>query len=243
MGGGDGSWAVPVLVALAAVAAVVGLVVTAAADRRRRERLLVWSAERGWRWDARGDGLEHLLPGEPFGRGHSRQASSVVQGRWGDHDALAFDYRFRETTGSGKNRRTRTYRFAVVALHLPVALPQVHVGPENAFHRLAQAFGADDIDVESEAFNRRYRVRAADRRGAFALLHPRLVEMLAHTEPVEWRTDVSSRGPLLLSWWSGRLEAVELQHRLVLLDAVVGQVPDYVWRDAGWEPGGPRPVA
>lgn len=239
----DGRWVFPVLALLFLALAVGGIALSVVADRRRRERLLVWSAERRWEWRDTDQRLLDFLPGEPFGRGRSRRVGNVVHGTWEGRPAVGFDYRYKVTTGSGKNRRTRTYRFAVAAIHLPAELPRVHVGPENAFHRIAQAFGADDIEVESHEFNRRYTVEADDRRAAFSILHPRLVETLTQVEPVEWRTDVSALGPVIVSWWSGSLEAVALQQRLILLDTVVDSVPDYVWRDAGWEPGGPgRPA-
>lgn len=230
-------WLVVVLVAV-----VVGLVVgsaaglQAAADRRRREALLVWSAERRWDWVGPDDSLVHLLPGEPFGRGHSRSARQTMTGTWDGRPVLAFDYTYRVTTGSGKNRRTSTYRYGVLAVLLPVALPRVQVEPEGALDRIAQAFGADDIEVESHAFNSRYTVRSSDRRAASAILHPRLVELLTTVEPVAWRTDVSSRGPVLLTWWAGRLDPVTLQQRLLLVDRVLDAVPAWLWREHGWDP-------
>ena len=99
--------------------------------------------------------------------------------------------------------------------------------------------GFDDIEVESHEFNRRYRVEARDQRAAFAILHPRLVETLTQVEPVEWRTDLSVHGPVLVTWWSGVLEPDEVTQRLILLDRIVDSVPDYVWRDAGWDPAAP----
>lgn len=229
-------WVLPTVLLLAVIAVGAALVMGYVADRRRRERLLVWSAQQRWQWQGTDAGLVDFLPGEPFGRGDRRSIRNVLQGPWGGRPGLAFDYTFTVTTGSGKNRRTQTHRHAVVALLLPAPLPRVHVGPENVFHRIAQGFGFDDIDVESDAFNRRYRVQAADRRDAFAILHPRLVETLTQVEPVEWRTELSVRGPVLVSWWTGTLDTVQLQHRLILLDRIVDSVPDYVWRQAGWEP-------
>lgn len=232
---------VPALI-VAGVVLVVGFAVASfVAERRRRERLFTWSVERRWSWTDSDPRLVDMLPGEPFGRGHSRSVRSAMNGRWDGRPALAFDYSFKETKGSGKDRRTQTYHHAVVAVQLPVPLPRLHVGPENVFHRIAQSFGADDIDVESHDFNRRYRVQADDRRAAFAILHPRLVELLTQVEPVEWRIDLATIGPVVLTWWSGRLEPVQIQQRLILLDRIVDSVPDYVWRDAGWEPNGTRP--
>jgi hypothetical protein len=234
-----GPLVLPAVLILAVLVVVAGLVMGAVADRRRRERLLVWSAERRWQWEGSDPRLVDFLPGEPFGRGHSRSVRNVVHGFWDGRQAVGFDYVYKVTSGSGRNRRTRTYRHGVVALHLPAVLPRVHVGPEGVFHKIAQSFGADDIDVESHEFNRRYRVEATDRRAAFAILHPRLVETLTRVEPVEWRTDLSVHGPVIVTWWSGALEPVDLTQRLILLDTIVDSVPDYVWRDAGWDPVAP----
>lgn len=233
----------PAIALLVGAVVVGGLVAGAAADRKRREQLLVWSSERRWQWEATDPRLVDFLPGEPFGRGHSRSVRNVVHGLWDGRQAVGFDYTYKVTSGSGKNRRTRTYRHGVVALHLPAVLPRVHVGPENVFHKLAQGIGFDDIEVESHEFNRRYRVEARDQRAAFALLHPRLVETLTQVEPVEWRTDLSVHGPVVVSWWSGALEPVALTQRLILLDTIVDSVPDYVWREAGWDPAPPGPAA
>jgi hypothetical protein len=229
----------PGIALLVGAVVVGGLVAGAVADRRRREQLLVWSAERRWQWEATDTRLVDFLPGEPFGRGHSRSVRNVVHGMWDGRQAVGFDYVYKVTSGSGKNRRTRTYRHGVVALHLPAVLPRVHVGPENVFHKLAQGIGFDDIEVESHEFNRRYRVEARDQRAAFAILHPRLVETLTQVEPVEWRTDLSVHGPVLVSWWSGALDPVQLTQRLILLDRIADSVPDYVWREAGWDPAAP----
>jgi hypothetical protein len=240
-GGPDlGSLAVPALALLVLAVVVGGAVLTWVHDRRRREALLLWTVDRHWTYERRDPRLVDFLAGAPFGRGHGRHAGNVVRGTWDGREALAFDYRYRVTSGSGKNRRTRTYRHGVVAVLLPTALPRVHVGPENVFHKLAQAFGADDIEVESHEFNRRYRVEARDRRAAFAILHPRLVETLTQVQPVEWRTDLSVLGPVMVSWWSGTLEPTEVQQRLLLLSHVVRSVPGWLWREQGWEPG-PEP--
>lgn len=226
----------PVLLGLAVVVVLAFAVLGWVAERRRREALFAWSVDRAWSFAPGDPRLVDLLPGAPFGRGHSRQVRTVLRGRWGSREALALDYRYKQTSGSGKDRRTRTYDHAVVALHLPVPLPRVHVGPESVFDRVLQAFGADDIEIESHDFNRRYRVEARDRRAAVAILHPRLVELLTSVEPAEWRSDFSSEGPVLVSWWSGALEPAALQHRLVLLDRIVASVPDWLWRESGGEP-------
>ena len=101
--------------------------------------------------------LVDLSRGQPFGQGSSRRAIEVLRGHATTAGpALSFTYVW--TTGSGKNRTT--HHAHVVALGLPTFLPTVEVTPEGLGARLAKLVGAQDVQFESEAFNRAYRVAA-----------------------------------------------------------------------------------
>ena len=49
---------------------------------------------------------------------------------------------------------------------------------EGLFSKLAQAVGYDDIDFESAEFSRKFCVRSKDKRFAYDVCHPRLMEYL-----------------------------------------------------------------
>ena len=65
-----------------------------------------------------------------------------------------------------------------------------------------------------------------DARFASDVLHPRMMELLLTQPDVAFRFD----GPSVLTVRQGRAPLSEVEARLVLLDAIVDEVPDHVWR-------------
>jgi hypothetical protein len=90
-------------------------------------------------------------------RGRSRTMSNLLRGNTRSVDFSLFDYSY--VTGSGKNRSV--HRFTVAAFDTPLLhLPDFELTPENLFHKLAGAFGYQDIDFAGfPAFNRKYLLR------------------------------------------------------------------------------------
>ena len=119
---------------------------------------------------------------EIFRRGHSRTAKYTMRGRielFGKPcDVCAGDFRYKVTSGSGKNRSTRTYLFSYLIVQPPWPAPALLVRPEGFFDKVKGALGFDDIDFESEEFNRRFWVQSNDKRFAYDVLHPRMMEFL-----------------------------------------------------------------
>jgi hypothetical protein len=90
--------------------------------------------------------------------GHSKAANRMMCGKLAGEDVTIFDYRY--TTGSGKSSH-RHYQ-TVVLFNAP-GLAEFSLGPENFFHRIAQAFGYQDIDFDDNAeFSKAYLLRGPD---------------------------------------------------------------------------------
>jgi hypothetical protein len=128
-------------------------------------------------------------------------------------------------------------RFAVWLMTLPSALPALEVRPEGVFGgRVAAALGMGDLELESEEFNRAFRVSVDDDRYGSAMMHPRMMEFLLATgqaQGASWRI----MDDVLLSWERHHAEPDEVLPRLDLLGAIVGLVPSYVWKDFGPQAG------
>jgi hypothetical protein len=223
------------------VVAVIGLVVVAVvlgfyAQKKRQEALARWAASVGWVYVGRDDSLVHLSERAPFGTGHGRRTGEVMRGSFGGVEAMSFAYTWQ--TGSGDDEDTHTVH--VVALALPAYLPIVEVQPEDLTTRVARAFGGQDLEFESDDFNRAFRVQAGDRRTAYAILHPRLMERLLQTDArgLSWRTD----GTWIVSWSPGATDVAVVASRLALLQAIVASVPRHVWQDHGYDPLPPPPA-
>ena len=94
------------------------------------------------------------------------------------------DFTYKVTTHSGKSSSTRTYRFSYLIVHLPFGrVPDLLIRREGLFDKLAGAFGFDDIDFESAEFSRRFFVKSTDKRFAYDVIHPRMMEFLLAGEP------------------------------------------------------------
>lgn len=124
---------------------------------------------------------------EIFRRGRSRVAENTLSGHMtiaGQRCRVKMgDFRYKQDHGAGKNRRTVTRRFSYLIVHLPYRTPAVLVRPEGMFDKVAAAFGFDDIDFESAEFSRRFFVKSSDKRFAYALLEPRMMEFLLAARP------------------------------------------------------------
>jgi hypothetical protein len=202
-------------------------------ERERRARYVAFAQERGWTYTPRDNTLVRQFRGEPFGRGSARRASHVLRGQYGGREAVVFDYRFVTRSSDGQQQTTQTHRFTVCALRLPAALPRLELTAENPLTRLAGALGFDDVELESEDFNRRYRVRSDDRRLAYDVLHARTIEQLLALPTLNLRLD----GADAVLWERGTTSLPDVPARLAVLSQLVDGIPSYVWADRS-EQGG-----
>jgi hypothetical protein len=93
------------------------------------------------------------------------------------------DFRYKVTHSNGKTTSTTAYRFSYLIAHPPWATPALLVRPEGVFDKVAAAFGFDDIDFESVEFSKRFYVKSEDKRFAYDVLHPRMMEFLLAERP------------------------------------------------------------
>jgi hypothetical protein len=186
-----------------------------------------WAAARGWVYSANEEHWAHRWPDPPFDVDAYKVVANVVKGPYGPYSAVAFDYTFVGSQGTSSAQRRVTRNFGVAALAMPVALPWVHIMPEGLWDRAAKLLGGQDIEVESEEFNRAFRVRTTDPRFAYDLLNPRTIEALIAYAPLDLRvsgTDIVVLGP-------GAIDIEALEWWLGLLAGVLERLPTYVWTD------------
>ena len=152
----------------------------------------------------------------------------MLEGAFRDRPMVAFDYSYEtHSTDSKGNRTTQTHRYAVCALGLPAALPELELVPEGFLGRFGTMLGMQDIELESEDFNRRFRVRCQDPKLAYDVLPARTMEALLSRPALHLRL----AGADALCWESGAHSPSELLARLDTLSALLDGVPSYVWSD------------
>jgi hypothetical protein len=209
----------------------VAMVLSYRSNAKRRQKLMAYAASRGWSYRAEDPALAVRWNAAPFGQGDRRRATNVVLGQDRNRPFVAFDYRFETESNDGNgNRTTTTHRYAVVALALPTFLPGLEVTPDNVLSRAASAMGlGHDINLESDDFNRRFRVSSGDPKFASDVLGPRTMQALLSAPTFSWRIIGSD----LLAWWTGALDPVQALAHLSTMQAVLDGVPAFVWHDHG----------
>ena len=221
-----------VLGVLALFAVFVVIAITLYKQNKARIAALYHLAQsRGWQFTPNDPfGLPRRWPGTPFNSGYDRRAQNVITGEHHGHPLVAFDYSYKEdSTDSEGKSSTTTHTFGIVALGMPCALPEVHVGPEGVFSRIGKVVGFQDIELESEDFNRAFRVRCHDPKLATDVLSPRTMELLLAYGKIRFRLIGSD----IVFYDSGCLEPYELARAADVLAGVLHGVPSFVWRDYG----------
>ena len=228
------------LIVLAAVALISAIAYAIYRNQKRLQALRQFCLGKGWAFVPHDNSYANRWQGYPFEQGRNRQARAVISGSYGnggpDRRFVAFDYSF--VTDDANNRRSgvnssTTHNFAVCALQLPTYFPALKVTPENVLTRLGNAITGNDIELESEDFNRRFKVTCPDVKFACDVLPPRTMEALLARKPLSFRV----QGQDLLCWESGQTTVVKLLERLSTLTTFVDGIPAFVWKDYGPDVG------
>ena len=177
-----------------AVVVIVSLVATLGyfawqAEKKRQAALATLALELGLRFDP-GQDSDHddeYAQFEIFRRGHSRAARNTLHGTIELFEQpchlVAGDFRYKVTSSNGKSTSTTTYNFSYLIVHPPWDTPSLLIRPEGIFDKIKGAFGFDDIDFESAEFSRKFFVKSSDKRFAYDVLHPRMMEFLLSERP------------------------------------------------------------
>lgn len=134
-----------------------------------------------------------------FNEGHSRKAYNVIGGKKENYGVDIFDYKY--VTGSGKNRHIHYY--SVCILIIPQRFKSLYVRRENFLDKIAGAIGFDDIDFESKEFSSRYYVKSDDRKFAYDIIHPQMIEFLLRIPQVPF---IEINGRHLAFYVSGKIK-------------------------------------
>ena len=163
-------------------------------------------------------------------RGSNRYAFNVLSGSYQGHDVTAFDYHYQtESSDSDGSSDTDHHYFSFFILRLPVSCPELTIGPEGFFSKIAQAVGYDDIDFESHEFSRQFCVRSKDKKFAYDVCHARMIEyMLANRDLV-----VEIEGRALGLYFSRRLKPELIEPNLARLIHIRNLMPDYLMERGG----------
>ena len=197
-------------------------------EQQRRAMVLQWATNSGFGYAVEDESWCNRWNAAPFGEGSDRRARNVVTGLSSGRSFATFDYSYETQSTDAQGRTTTTtHRYLVTTVQLPAYLPRLQVTPENVLTRIGNALGLDDIELESEDFNRRFRVSSNDRKFACDVLTPTTMELLLARSAPSWRID----GPDLVAWEDGRVTPARVLATLDVMGSIVTGIPTFVWHD------------
>jgi hypothetical protein len=212
------------------VAMAVGLLfLYGATVRNRRARAMAPTAEaHGLRYSA-GDLYGSTQVAFPLFRAGDGRIVENVMSREGANglEVRVFDYAYYDEHRDENGRLHKRWDLfnCAMARHNGV-WPVVHISKERVLDKVAQSLGLPDIELESEEFNRLFRVQCADARFATALVDPRMMEFLLTTEG---KLSFETKGRWLLVI-APRLDTPkEMVGLLGVADEFLRRIPNVVW--------------
>lgn len=217
---GGGSSSFGGLFAIAVVAAIAIIGGQLYFNHRRHAQAQEWANARGWSYTKSDRSYTRFSSGSPFGQGHSRSATKILQGPLnGPGGRRTISFTLTWTEGSGDDAKTH-YRH-VVAVDLGLRVPQIDVRPENA---LTRRLGRD-IQFESDSFNREWRVTSRDERFAHGVIHPRMMELLM--TPAHRGRTYRYENRYIMTWHNGRTDLDRIIPTAEHLSRLADQMPNY----------------
>lgn len=170
-----------VIFILVAALIIVIAVLGAQAAKKRREDLAALAARHGLSFQPERDyslseRFEFL---DALAQGNDRYAYNLISGVYQGHEVMVFDYHYETYSRDSKGRKqTDHHYFSFFILTLPQSFPELRITREGFLSKLAQAFGYDDIDLESAEFSRAFCVRSKDKKFAYDVCNATMMEYL-----------------------------------------------------------------
>lgn len=223
-------FAVPLLIAFVALV-IFGIVQGA----RAKKRTLAQKARLARRMGCRFDEDDPFRLAARFERtfstlttGDNRYAFNVITGEWDDLPVWIFDHHHETTSTDSKGNRSTSHHYAAyIVLRHDFESAQLEVRREHLFDGIGALFGFNDIDFESEEFSKRWLVKADDRKFAYALFDPQMIEYFLSLD----RFTLSLRQ----EWGLYRVEkgtsALQIRQSLRRIEGFLERIPRFVRKD------------
>ena len=200
----------------------------AAAARKRREELAILAARLGLNYRANND----YSLADRFGfldalaAGSNRYAYNIFSGIHQQQEVLVFDYHYETHSTDSKGRRqTHHHHFSFFILMLPQSFPELRITREGFLSKIAQAFGYDDIDLESAEFSRAFCVRSKNKKFAYDVCHVQMMEYLLANRDLS----IEIEDCALALAFGQRLSASEIEANLGRLLEIRSRLPEYLF--------------
>jgi len=198
------------------------------AVQSRRRKLFEFASRSGFSFVPEpSDHHEQYTSFAYFDRGdrRTRRSANLIHGRRGEIEWEFFDF----SNEIILRRNEPKVVWGVVLANVAAVFPRLRIRPRTPIDELSSTFGLNPIEFESEEFGRRYTISSADRKFAYDLIHPKMMEYLMAAPVVDWQ--LGGRTILIVN--SRRYRADELSDAMKLVEGFISLIPQYVRQDRG----------
>ncbi|MGD0551667.1 MAG: hypothetical protein ABSB25_03340 [Sedimentisphaerales bacterium] len=204
------------------VIAVLFIIYRFFASYKRRQELANWALSKGLFFIAGKDSsFDSKYPGfDCLQKGHDRYACNVIKGDFAGREFVGCDYHY--VTGYGKS--SREYDISLVIIKSPILLEPLLIRPETFSDKLAELVGFSDIDFESAEFSKKFYVKSPDKKWAYDIIHPRMMEFLMNSPEFSIQFDSLS----VIVYRDTRFSPAEFEDAANLANGIFERIPDYV---------------
>lgn len=196
-------------------------------DERHGNKMAKFAGVNKWEFHLRTFDYDRRFVSFPFATGVNAEDRMVIRGVYNGERCASFTHTYEERTDDD---RRATYHWQITLVELDVALPSVDILPDDLVAKMAKLVGGQDIDFESAEFNRKWRVKARDRKYAHDIVHPRVMERLNRDDAAGLAIRVE--GAAVLAWQVDRRGPEDLARRLGVLTSIAKLIPEFVVRNA-----------
>ena len=107
------------------------------------------------------------------------------------------------------------------------SFPELVISREGFFSKVAQWFGCDDIDFESAEFSKKFVVRCADKKFAYDICNPQMIDYLLDHQDLQVEIDKNC----LALFFNHRLSVDSIHPNLDRLIQIRDFFPKHVFLD------------
>jgi hypothetical protein len=218
-----------ILIFVGFVGLIIGLAIFGAlAAKQRREELGALALRLGlsYRADKDYDLTDRFEFLAALDRGDNRYAYNILSGVYQGREVLVFDYHYETHSTDSKGRRqTHHHHFSFFILMLPQSFPELSITREGFLSKIAQAFGYDDIDLESAEFSRVFCVRSKDKKFAYDVCNGQMMEYLLANRDLS----IEIEHHALALAFGKCLAAPEIEMNLGRLLEIRSRLPEYLF--------------
>lgn len=206
---------------------LVGIGISLYVNKVRHERFGEAARQRGWTYHKKLNSMRRQVVEDVRGGRSGNAFVSVFEGSVDGQQFFAGTAQWTETSGSGDNRRTETFKRKVLTRPIPLRAPRMRLEKEgflkNIFNR--------DIKTEWEVFNKTWIITGDDPRFVSAVLSPTMQQ---------WLMDHTDYHFALRSGW---ITVFTGENRMLQVDDVDGflaastgfcdEIASFIWQDYG----------